>query len=314
MNSMRSSLACLLVLSALTAQDSQGADKVVRQLAAAKTYDDEIVADRPSATYLLYERLVGSRTTEELVELASHESSVLRCYAVRALIESEAHSKLVEIVRAHLTDEAKVRVRRGSVVYDTTAGDLIFTLSRPGLETDELHDLAEQMVRQGSPLYAREWGLRNLRFRDGMLHVIRGLAKRGDAPAAIALARYGLHPDGDILVRHLRAPRPFDDNCRFLAAEISRDPRLMPVLQELGRAATARLQRDNAYRLRFWLRAIAAQRSEGAAKFMDAWWRGRPTEDPQKLAGLRKVMRKAIEMHPDPIYAELLAALRDGGR
>ena len=34
--------------------------------------------------------------------------------------------------------------------------------------------------------------MRTPRFRDGMLHVVRGLAKKGDGPAMIALARFGI--------------------------------------------------------------------------------------------------------------------------
>jgi len=291
---------------------AQSLAELTEQLAAAEAYEDELVDDRPSTVHALYRQLAAAASPRQLLELTSHDVPIVRCYATRALAEGGHHARLPDVVGRHLLDQDAVKVHKGTARYQTCAGDLIFELARPRLAPRSLHRLAERMVREDCPLYAREWALRNLRFGDGMLALIRRLADEGDSAAAIAMARYRLKADVVILVRHLERPCPFDDDCRFLAAEISRDPRLMTALEKLESAAIARLRRDDPYRLLFWLRAVTAQRSGRAVDFLTHLLLSHQTEDRRKLEGLRATILEAIEEHPDPIFAELLAELRDG--
>lgn len=284
-------------------------DQVVARLAVAGTFEDAFVSDEPSRVYPLYVRLAALASTERLVALCGHPAPVLRCYATRALVENDAAAALPTVVRAHLADTTPVEVHSGCERLSQAAGDLIFELARQKLTQADLLDLGEDLVRSGSKLYARQWALRELRFRDGMLHEIRALAQNGDAPALIALARYGIDKDAAVLIEHLGRPEPFDDNCAFLAAEILRVPSLLPALVALEGAARARLQRDNASRLRFWLRAIAAQRSVAAAEFLARFLASEPTAVPFKRRELRTSLREAIAAHEDPVFGTLSTAL-----
>lgn len=284
-------------------------EQVVARLAAAGRYEEEFVSEEPSRLYPLGVRLAAMSSTAQLVALCEHTSPVLRCYAAWALVQNDAAAELPGVVRAHFDDTTPVEVHSGCIRHMQAAGDLIFELARPKLAKDTLLDVAEELVRRGSKLYAREWALRELRFRDGMLHEIRALARKGDAPAAIALARYGIDKDAAILIEQLRRPEPFDDNCAFLAAEVLRVPSLLPALVQIERAARARLQRDNASRLRFWLRAIAAQRSPAAAEFLVRFLASEPTEDPFRQRGLRTALREAIAAHRDPVFDALATTL-----
>jgi len=202
-----------------------------------------------------------------LQELLRHDSPIVRCYAVRGLLDTEAKVDWPQVVLACIGDQAEVTERSSCETSKCPAGDLVFQLvrTRKVLRDEAMLDVAEQLVLRKSPLFAREWALRNLQFRDGMLHTIRTLAEAGDAPALVALARYRLQKDLPLLLARLQRPDPFADNCRFLAAEISADPKLLPALQALVPAAFARLQVDSACRLRFWLAAIAVQDGEAAA-------------------------------------------------
>jgi hypothetical protein len=284
---------------------AQTVDELVARLARAGAYEEKDVSEgEPSLVYPDYERLAAIATTERLQKLAEHDSPVVRCYAVRALAERGLTKTLPAILRAHSADVTKIAHHSGCEVLDTTAGDLMFDIARSRLDGEAMLDLAEHYVRTASPLYAREWCLRTLRFRDGMLHAIRKLAADGDAPALVALMRYGIPADVPLLLGRLMRPDPFDDNCHFLAAEQSRDPRLLPALAAIAPAARRRLQADNAYRLRFWLEAVTAQGSDDAAKVLADL-----VDDPgvtgDRRAQLLETVRAAIEAHPAPAFAEL---------
>jgi len=288
---------------------AQTVDELVARLARAEAYEEQDVSEgEPSRVYPDYASLAAIATTERLQKLAEHDSPVVRCYAVRALAERGDTRTLPVILRAHAADVTKVVHHSGCEVLNTTAGELMFDIARSRLTAEELLDLAEHYVRTSSPLYAREWCLRTLRFRDGMLHAIRKLAADGDAPALVALVRYGIPTDVPLLLERLKRPDPFDDNCHFLAAEQSRDPRLLPALAAITPAARRRLQTDNPYRLRFWLEAITAQGSDDAAKALDDL-----VTDPgvagDRRQQLLETVRTAIEAHPAPAFADLLQRL-----
>jgi hypothetical protein len=275
---MRVLPALVLCLPALTQEPT--VDDLVLMLAKAETLDGPAIGDdgARSATWRTYELLRARAAKEQLRALTDHAAPVVRCYAVRALLETEAKVDWLALLRAHVRDTGEVMQFEGCTQARCMAGDVMieFVRDRKALTGEQVLDLAETLVRKKSPLYARAWSLRNLRFRDGMLHDIRELAKAGDPPAAIALARYGIDKDVEVLIEHLQRPEPFPDNCRYLAAEISRDPRLLPALRALVPAATERLANDNAYRLRFWLQAIAVQPSDEAIALLVEFLRNAP--------------------------------------
>jgi hypothetical protein len=303
-------LLCLGTLPFAAAAAAQTVDELVARLAQAGSYDDAMVGDdgARTSTYADYASLAAIATAERLQKLAEHDSPVVRCYAVRALAERGETRTLPAILRAHSADVTKVAHRSGCEVLDTTAGELMFDIARSRLTAEELLDLAEHYVRTSSPLHAREWCLRTLRFRDGMLHAIRKLAADGDAPALVALVRYGVPTDVPLLLESLKRPDPFDDNCHFLAAEVSRDPRLLPALAAIAPAARRRLQNDNAWRLHFWLEAITAQGSDDAAKVL-AGFVDECGVTGDRRQQLLETVRSAIEAHPAPAFAELLQRL-----
>ncbi len=249
---------------------SQSTAELTTQLAKAETVDAAMVGDdgSKSDTYRIYERWRDRATVAELQGFTRHQSPVVRCYAVRALVELEAGVDWPAILQGFLRDTAQVRTFSGCCLADEKVGDVVFDDVRPRLSDEQVLDFAEALIRGKSPLYAREWALRNLRLRDGMLHVVRDLARAGDAPAGIALARYHLPVDVPVLIDLLRADEPFDENAQFLAAAEHADPQLLTPLLELEAAATRRLQHDNPSRLRFWLQAIAVQKSESAGAFL----------------------------------------------
>lgn len=283
MHTSKQTLAVLVSLSSLCATASgQTLAELTGVLAAAATVDDEAVgfAGSKSDTYRAYERWRSLALAKQLREFTSHASPNVRAYAVLALVATEAECDWKALVQERLFDVAEVTRFEGCCQSKQKVGDVCFTTLRGRLSDDEVLDLAEVMLQKDCPLDAREWALRTLRFRDGMLHTVRKLAKSGDGPAAIALARYGLAADVPILIQHLQAGDPFERNTQFLAAAIHRDPQLLAPLLALEGAARKRLAADNPSRLRFWLQAIAAQRSDEAAQFLLRFLRTTRSEEP----------------------------------
>jgi hypothetical protein len=249
---------------------AQTVEELTAILARAETVDAEAIGyeGERTATYRAYEQWRDRATAAELLACTRHASPTVRAYAVRALVDVEADVDWPRVLDGLLHDTADVTTVTGCCLALRKLGDVCFEAVRPRLTPDQLQDVAEAAIRGRSPLDAREWALRNLTLRDGMLHEVRALAAAGDAAAGIALARYRLPVDVPILMRLLEREEPFDDNAAFLAAQVHPDPRLLPPLLALEPAARERLERDHAGRLRHWLGAIAAQRSAAAGDFL----------------------------------------------
>lgn len=309
----------LALVACAAAQESPPARlaELLQQLARAETLDDEAVGDggERSETFRCYERLRALATADELRQWTRHESPVVRGYAVRGLLDKGVPIDAMAIAREHLHDEAQVTTWRGCVRARQAIGDVVLDLLCPRLTPEQALDLAEALVREKSPLAAREHALRTVRFRDGMLHDLRRLAATGDAAAGVALARFRLAPDVAILRDLLRpvGPSAFDENAQFLAAAIHGDPALLPALRALLPAARRRLETDNANRLRFWLDAIASQRSEDAAKLLlDVLAEVPPTAHRRK--DLAKTLLEVLDAHREPPFDAVRAAAERASR
>ena len=277
-------------------------------LAAAETLDSDTVGDdgEQTTTWLAWRKWLSLATDAQLRAATDHASPIVRCYAVRGLLAREAKVDWVALMTQHLADQAPLTTRSGCTVARQRAGDVMFEDLRPRLTEPQLLDLAEAMLARKSPLYAREWALRNLRFRDAMLHEVRRLAEQGDGPAAIALARYRLPTDVPLLTSRLQQDVLFDDNTHFLAAEAHADPRLLaPLLACEGKART-QLGHDAPCRLRSWLAAIAVHRNGEAAQFLQRFLRESGRDDPQ-YRGLVETYAQVLKPYAD---CTAFAALR----
>jgi hypothetical protein len=270
-------------------------------LAQKETVDDEAVGDGgdKSDTYRTYERWRALATAKELRQFTTHPSPVVRAYAAKALVDIEADADWTAILRERLLDTSEVTTFVGCCLSKEYVGDVVFTTLRPRLTAEQLQEVAEDLVTRKSPLAAREWVLRTQRLRDGMLHTVRALVHAGDAPAAIALARYGLPTDAPLLAKLLQHDDPFGDNAWFVAAEIHHDPSLLAPLVALEAKATRRLETDNPSRLQSWLRAIAAQRSAEAGAFLARFLRATTPTDTWKEKDLLQTCKQAVTDHPD---------------
>jgi hypothetical protein len=268
---MRHALLTLGLLLATPAL-AQSVDELVRELAAAASLDDAMTGGDgdKSKTFRIYERLRDTASRAEIDGLLAHASPIVRGYAVRALAEREESVDWLALLKARSTDTAKVLTFSGCVQSEQLLGDAIleFARYRKLLTAEQSLDLAEFLVAQKSPLYAREWALRNLKFRDGFLHPLRELAKAGDGPAHVALARYGLQKDLPLLVAWLTRDEVFDDTNAFLAAQQHPDASLLTVLIGLEHKARAKLAERLGHRLREWFGALVAQQSPAAADFL----------------------------------------------
>jgi hypothetical protein len=313
---MRSAPILFLLLSVLLSVplSAQTFDELVRTLAAAESLDSEAVGSdgARSDTFRTFELLRGTATRAQLEKLLSHDSAIVRGYAVRALADREEAVDWPAVLQARAADTQKVITFEGCVRSEQQLGDVVVALARDRklLSAEQWLDFAELLVQQHSPLYAREWTLRNLHFRDGFLHTIRDLAKSGDGPAQVALARYGVKKDLPLLVAWLSRDGVFDDTTAFLAAQQHADPSLLPVLVGLEAKARAAIAAGYGHRLREWFGAIATQQSAGTAAFLLRFVQDTPSEQALRRRQVVELLGEVMAAAGDgAVFAELRAEL-----
>lgn len=294
-------LAVPLVLLVANTSTAQTLAELTERLSKAESVDDEAVGDGgdKSDTWRTYEKWRAAATVAQLREFTRHDSPIVRAYGVRALVETEADVDFAAIAAEHVTDTAEVMTFQGCCKAKQAVGDVILEVLRPKLGEGAMLDLAEILIAKKSTLCAREWSLRVLRLRDGMLHTVRDLATAGDRPALIALARYRLAPDVPLLAKCLRVEDPFADNCAFAAAEIHADPALLGPLLALEGKARRRLEAEYPVRLESWLRAVAAQRSADAGALLKRFLEETPVGEKWREQELCTVWKRALAPQAD---------------
>lgn len=311
-------LPLLLFLTFAPMLPAQTVPELTATLAAALTLDDEAIGDggEKSATYRAFEQLRSKASREELLARLDHENPIVRAYAALALADRKEKVDWLALLRAHAADAEKVMTFRGCVKAEELCGDVLVELAREQKLLDDKGwlDLAETLVTKKSPLAAREWCLRTLTFREPMQPALRELAKAGDGPAHIAMARAGNVKDLPLLVAHLQRDAVFADDTALLAAQVFPHASLLPSLLALDGKAREQMAAGRAQRLRNWLAAIAAQRSAPAADFLAGFLKARELPRPQRRE-LLNLMKAAIVPFPDdavfaPVREELVRQSR----
>jgi hypothetical protein len=292
-------LPLLLGISHLAAQATS---ELIDQLAKAKRLDHSSTGEggEKSDTYKTYELLAAKATADELLGLASHQSPIVRGYAVWALSERQAKIDWKKLVLDHLDDTVVIEERVGCCGNDQEIGDVIFLAARAHLEQKQLLEIAERMVAGSCPPRARKWVLMNVSFGDGMLPVLRQLARSDDAAATVALARYHLDADVPILVQQLQQHDPFDDDTKFLAAAVSKDARLLLPLRNLLPDVRDFAASHTEDKLQPWLDAIAAQETVAAAALLQDVFDQATRDDAR--ARLAAVIAAVLKAHPATVF------------
>lgn len=269
---MRCSIHVLPTLLLLVPLPAQAIAPLIETLAKAESLDDEAVGigGTKSDTFKAYELLRERATKDELLKLLEHDAAVVRGYAFRALVDRKEAVDWLSLLRARAQDKAKVTTFQGCVRGEQMLGDVVIEWARERklLTEEQWLDFGEHLVTAKSPLYAREHALRTLRFRDGMVDTVRALARGGDGPALVALARYRQAKDLSLLATSLSRGNVFDDTNAFLAAQANPDASLLPALVELEGKARKQITEGLVPHVREWLAAIAAQHSTAAGQFL----------------------------------------------
>jgi len=312
-------LAALSILTAisLATVSAQTVEQLVTTLAKAESLDDEAIgiAGTKSQTYQTYEALRERATREELLQLAEHTSAIVRGYAVRALADRKEAVDWPKLLQARAKDTTKVATFEGCIRSERPLGDVVFEWARHRelLTNEQWLDIGEHLLTTNSPLYAREWALRTLQFRDGMLDKVRACARSGDGPAHVALARYRQAKDLTLLVAWLGRDGVFDDNTAFLAAQAFPDPSLLTVLVGLEQKARTKISEGLVPRLREWLAAITLQRSPAAAQFLTRFLAETPVDvHHREVVHLYKQV--LVELGADDTFASVREELKRHAR
>lgn len=286
---------------------------LVESLSKAESLDDEAVGEggTKSDTYKTYEKLRERAKREDLLGLLEHDAAIVRGYAFRALFDRKEVVDWPALLRARAQDKAKVATFQGCIRGEQMLGDVVIDWAREHrlLTEEQWLDFSEHLVAAKSPLHAREQVLRSVRFRDGMSDAIRALARGGDGPALVALARYRQVKDLSLLATSLSRSNVFDDTNAFLAAQANPDPSLLPTLVDLQGKARTQIAGGLVPHVREWLAAIAAQRSPTAGQFLARFLAETPA-DAHERELLQAVKGVLAPFGGDAVFADLREELK----
>ncbi len=265
----------VVLATTVTASDDAALPKpaanALAKLRAANSLDDEAVgaAGMKSETYRSYEVLRDTAPAEALVALTGDKNAIVRCYALRALVEKHPRADLFAILKRHLDDVAKVDTFRGCMMAGEMVGDVMIREASARLDQQETGRLLGLLINKESELDARAGLMRTATVPVELLPDLRRLADEGDQNALIALARHNKQEDVARIEAALRSKfgslHP-DLLPAFRAATIHPDPKLLPALEALAPRARLELKQKAPQRLRFFFEALAAQESPRATE------------------------------------------------
>lgn len=313
---MRIVAACLACVLPCFAQEPEAPlDAALAVLRSAQTLDDEAVGDggEKTETYRAYEVLRERAARDWLLALTRHARPIVRCYALRALVERHGEVDLLPVLLAHTGDVQEVETFVGCTLAREKVGDVMIDTAWQRLSKSQRLALAERLIVEDSELYARERALRTMSLPERLLHKLRAEAEAdGGGAALVALARFRIDADVSVIRDALgrKVENLTDYNDALLAAELFPDPRLLPGLRAVGQFAQAWLRRDVPLRAGFWATAVTAQGSEEAAGLLVEFWRDAAGLREDKRSGLAEVLRTAVRQHPAKAFAMLPAVIR----
>ncbi len=285
--------ASLLALFCVASPLDQVSD-ALRVLRATTFYTDGLIgfAGTEPPSVAAYERLAKHATWLQLEALTLDESPIVRCHAIRALAEYHPKYDLVPSLLGNLLDDARITRRSGCCISKQRIGDVMLSSVWNLLQSSQRLRLVEFMMATDSRLDMRDRALRSMRLPERMLPQLRKLARGGDGPATIAVARLQKPRDVALLQDLLLSPRSLVDLMDVLrAVRIHPHQQLEPALLARTNEAESLIRRRLPMRARFWIEAVAALRTERGTAVFATLLRRVPTA---KQAGLRKVIAAAI--------------------
>ena len=144
-------------------------------------------------SYLEYEELKNTLTSEELIILTNHKSPLVRCYSYKSLLERN-DSSIYDVLKVKISDSEELIERYGSVRSKTTVGDYVVEITKingvfPDKEIDSLVLFTDTEIDYRNNL------LLNIEPKESFYNRIKELGLSKNSFAIVALSKFNKRSD-----------------------------------------------------------------------------------------------------------------------
>ena len=210
---------------------AQSKESLLEKLRKSNCFEYKMIgfAAEESELYKSAQELVNLCNDDELIDLLSDKSPVVKCYVAYFIADKNIKANWYEILLNEINDCEKLWLMSYDIGSITYAGDFIFeTLFSKKLSQAEQKKIKLEMIKKQSNLYFVESILQSDEKSDELYEAARTWAVKGNAKAIFSLAKYGKKEDVP-LIENLKDKDP---SLYFRACKYLMDDSHKPFLRE----------------------------------------------------------------------------------
>ena len=210
---------------------AQSKESLLEKLRESNCFEYKMIgfAAEESELYKSAQELVNLCNDDELIDLLSDKSPVVKCYVAYFIADKNIKANWYEILLNEINDCEKLWLMSYDIGSITYAGDFIFeTLFSKKLSQAEQKKIKLEMIKKQSNLYFVESILQSDEKSDELYEAARTWAVKGNAKAIFSLAKYGKKEDVP-LIENLKDKDP---SLYFRACKYLMDDSHKPFLRE----------------------------------------------------------------------------------
>lgn len=246
----------------------------------------------PSEVYAIYERMLESATSEDLLSLLDDKNPAVRVYAFKGLKAKFPHVDLFPLLMARVTDSELVETQFGCIRSQGFVVDLLITEIEDQLSSAQRNQLITWLLENPNKLYARERALASWQLAPEHHATVRKLVKNGVRDSLFALAGYRDEADVPLIAEHLE----LCSRNALRAVERYPHPSFFPIL--------AKIHQQIKGLEGYYYRAVAAYKTSEAHELL-ASVLNIPESDDSSEYYIWHAFSALID-HYDPLYTDLL--------
>ncbi len=248
--------------------------------------------------YLIFR---DTHSREQLLEFTDVPNLNIRGYAAKALREKFPDDRFFDLLQNKLKDESRVKYFNCCSLSTLTIGDFYFKQFSKGLTPAQQSQIQNDLLNREHPHRgALDEILCRWKFPNHQLPRVRELLKEGNPVAVIALARAGKEQDFPTIIE---TAKNHEDLC-YYAIEINPQPAFFDFLKKNYSAGSSSTCNEQ------YFQTLAAFKTPASLSLLERAFEKEHDGDLSRKYYLRD-LAKAIQVHQDPIYEELLGKIQD---
>ncbi len=210
---------------------AQSKESLLEKLRESNCFEYKMIgfAAEESELYKSAQELVNLCNDDELIDLLSDKSPVVKCYVAYFIADKDIKANWYEILLNEINDYERLCFMYYDIGEISYAGDFIFyRLFSKKLNQIEQKKIELELVKKQSNLYFVESILQSDEKSDELYEATRIWAAKGNATAIFSLAKYGKKED----IPLIETLKDKDKALYFQACEYSIDDSYKPFLRE----------------------------------------------------------------------------------